>query len=82
MERPTPTGPSIWTANTDRRATLGITLFVGFTNYNSERVMGNIDTKTPDLANHTFANPARSLHTYVSHSPIAPTPPPPNRLLI
>ena len=81
MERPTATGPSIWTANTDRLATLGITLFVGFTNYNSERVMGNIDTKTPDLAlSHLPTQLA--LCTYVSHSPIAPAPPPPNRLLI
>ena len=74
MERPTATGPSIWSANTDRLATHRITLFVGLTNYNFERVMGNIDTKTPDLANHAYLPTQLALCTYVSDSPIAPTP--------
>ena len=61
MERPTAT--SIWTANIDRLATLRITLFVGLTNYNSERVMViYVDNIAPDLAIFTFASPALSLH--------------------
>ena len=80
MERPTATGTSIWTANTDRLATHRITLFVGLTNYNSERVMGNIDSKTPDLAKLSHLPAQLALCTCVSHSPLAPAPPPPNRL--